>query len=922
MKFPGSEFFPLRIPVLLWALVIILWAAQVANAIAESSVSIRAQGVPSAADRGINAEIGRLIIKRFMEKHPEIRIEPFVMPEIGGTVAMDSGPLMAIAAGIPPHAIYVNFRMSSTFLDQGFLAPMETLLARILSDNPAVRETDGYGDWKSDPTPEEVEKAVELIKDRVPDRVWPVVFREDFHSGTGEKHVWSIPTSVLVKALFYRRDLFMEAGLDPERGPDTWEELLEYARALRVPEKNQYGLYFTSGQTISYSMYNFFVSNNARAVEQDENGEWRATFDSTEAAESILYFWRLVREPFERDGVIFDQACALDPQGGWLPWARGQVGMMFSYLDDKFMAQVNPQLVGVAPVPKGPDGTRSSELNAMMLGVFAGGTPEQQLAVMRYIWFRTGKEGLEIFTRTMVENGYGRFVNPDLLEKFGYERVLGQVRSEWVEAYREAVEHGVPEPYGRNTQNVYRWMSEPVNRAIYTDFSGVPREKAVAMIEKWSAETADEFNQKVLGHVPADVMRKRRAAGGAILIVIALVFSISMKRVWNYFSRSAAAGGGSGSGAHTRHWGYALILPALLLTVGWMYIPLFAGGISMAFMDYRLILDSTFVGVDNFANILFDDRFWSGLGKTFYFVMLTIGLGFWPPILLAILLQEIPTNIAKYTYRTIFYLPAVLSGLVVMFLWKQLYEPTSQGVLNQILMSLNELGPVPATILKIMLAAFWLSFMGMLIYLPFRVDEMSRIFKAALWAAGAGAILITIRFIWGETGAGWGVGTLTGQFNIEPQGWLSDPSMAMLCIVLPHVWAASGPGCILYLAALKSIPDELYEAADIDGASTWHKICYIVLPRMKYLIVIQFIWAVIGAFKGGAEMILVMTGGGPMGATTTLSLEIFFTTFMDLNYGRGTAMAWFLGALLIGFTAYQMKLLSRSEFRTADTPHN
>ena len=60
-----------------------------------------------------------------------------------------------------------------------------------------------------------------------------------------------------------------------------------------------------------------------------------------------------------------------------------------------------------------------------------------------------------------------------------------------------------------------------------------------------------------------------------------------------------------------------------------------------------------------------------------------------------------------------------------------------------------------------------------------------------------------------------------------------------------------------------------------------------------------------------------MTGGGPQDRTNLLSLEIFRITFMDLKYGIGTAMAWLLGGLLIGFTVYQLKLLSRAEFRAA-----
>ena len=158
---------------------------------------------------------------------------------------------------------------------------------------------------------------------------------------------------------------------------------------------------------------------------------------------------------------------------------------------------------------------------------------------------------------------------------------------------------------------------------------------------------------------------------------------------------------------------------------------------------------------------------------------------------------------------------------------------------------------------------------------------------------------------------------LVGAFNLSPLRWIDDPVLAMLCVVVPTVWAASGPGCILYLAALKTVPDEMYEAADIDGAGHWHKVAYIILPMLKYLIVIQFIAAVVGAFRGGTEYILIMTGGGPGSATTILALEIFNRSFMDLNFGWGTAAAWILATLLIGFTAFQLKMLSRAEFRAA-----
>ena len=131
---------------------------------------------------------------------------------------------------------------------------------------------------------------------------------------------------------------------------------------------------------------------------------------------------------------------------------------------------------------------------------------------------------------------------------------------------------------------------------------------------------------------------------------------------------------------------------------------------------------------------------------------------------------------------------------------------------------------------------------------------------------------------------------------------------------MPIVWATAGPGCLLYLAALKTLPGDLYEAAEIDGASVLDKLLHITLPQIKYLIGIQFIASLVAAFQGGADYILALTGGGPNNATSILALEIFIRTFFELRFGLGTAMAWLLGLLLIGVTAYQLRQLARAQF--------
>jgi hypothetical protein len=110
-----------------------------------------------------------------------------------------------------------------------------------------------------------------------------------------------------------------------------------------------------------------------------------------------------------------------------------------------------------------------------------------------------------------VKNGLGKFVAPDLLEKFGYERQLRQVSKGWQQTFKDAIERGVPEPYGKNTQNIYRWMSEPINQALdRPDLGSLPHDAAIEWILGLLKESCARVNQDVMGDIPADTMRMRR----------------------------------------------------------------------------------------------------------------------------------------------------------------------------------------------------------------------------------------------------------------------------------------------------------------------------------------------------------------------------------------------------------------------------
>lgn len=152
--------------------------------------------------------------------------------------------------------------------------------------------------------------------------------------------------------------------------------------------------------------------------------------------------------------------------------------------------------------------------------------------------------------------------------------------------------------------------------------------------------------------------------------------------------------------------------------------------------------------------------------------------------------------------------------------------------------------------------------------------------------------------------------------NIPTQAWLEDPSIAMICCIVPSIWAGMGMGSLLYLAALRSIPPDLYEAAEIDGAGFRQKLFKITLPTLLPLIIINFVGTFIGTFQSMGN-ILLLTFGGPGEATTVIGLKIWQEAYVNLRFGMATSMACILGTLLVGLTYIQIKFLGKVEYRRA-----
>lgn len=138
--------------------------------------------------------------------------------------------------------------------------------------------------------------------------------------------------------------------------------------------------------------------------------------------------------------------------------------------------------------------------------------------------------------------------------------------------------------------------------------------------------------------------------------------------------------------------------------------------------------------------------------------------------------------------------------------------------------------------------------------------------------------------------------------------WLGDPTTAMILVIFANIWKETPVAIILALAALQSIPAELYEAAAIDGARGPRRLASITLPLLKpiimSLIVIKTIWAL-----KEFDLIYIITKGGPANGTNMFSYYIYQHTFQFLNFGYGSALAYILTLLAIAMSAIYMKSL-------------
>lgn len=151
-------------------------------------------------------------------------------------------------------------------------------------------------------------------------------------------------------------------------------------------------------------------------------------------------------------------------------------------------------------------------------------------------------------------------------------------------------------------------------------------------------------------------------------------------------------------------------------------------------------------------------------------------------------------------------------------------------------------------------------------------------------------------------------------FGIDPIDWMGDPHWAMPAIVVLAVWKNFGYNMIILLAALQSIPDDLYEAARIDGASAWQLFRHVTLPGLAPVLTLVSVLTMTGYFQLFAEP-YVMTQGGPLQSTLSVLYFMFEEGFKWWSLGRASAVAFLLFVLMFAVTLVQLRI-GRSERAT------
>lgn len=151
---------------------------------------------------------------------------------------------------------------------------------------------------------------------------------------------------------------------------------------------------------------------------------------------------------------------------------------------------------------------------------------------------------------------------------------------------------------------------------------------------------------------------------------------------------------------------------------------------------------------------------------------------------------------------------------------------------------------------------------------------------------------------------------LLSRLDLPPVPWLESTTWALPSIVLMSLWTVGGSRMLIFLAGLQGVPEELNEAAALDGASSWARLWHVILPMLSPVIFFNLVLGVILSFQVFTPAYIV-TNGGPADSTLVYGLYLYRNAFQYFQMGYASSMAWMMLLLLLAFTWLQFRLLQR-----------
>lgn len=277
--------------------------------------------------------------------------------------------------------------------------------------------------------------------------------------------------------------------------------------------------------------------------------------------------------------------------------------------------------------------------------------------------------------------------------------------------------------------------------------------------------------------------------------------------------------------------GYLFAAPWL---IGFLVFGLYPMAMSLYYSlcRYDVLRFPEFIGGANYINLLTQDSyFWTSVWNTLIYTVLRTPLAIAGSLLLAVLVNRARWGVR--VFRTVFFLPSILSGVVVSVLWLWLFNP-QYGLINSVL-------------------------------------------------------------------------NLAG---IEGPLWLQSTAWSKPSLVLMSLWSIGGGRMIVFLAALQTIPQHLYESVDLDGGGFWAKFFHVTVPMISPIIFLWTVLEVIFSFQVFTEA-YVMTKGGPLNSTLFYNLYLYTKAFDDFDMGYASALAWLLLVVSLVVTLMQFRVGKR-----------